>query len=97
MTDVARGSLTGLPLSHFATAELVARARAAGFINLWDYVAALEAALVAAADLLAVTLRELAAEREGGYTCPRCGMTSHNPNDARESYCGHCHDWTAGG
>jgi hypothetical protein len=29
------------------------------------------------------------------FTCPRCGMTSHNPNDAREGYCGNCHDWTA--
>jgi len=28
------------------------------------------------------------------FTCPRCGRTSHNPNDAREGYCGHCHDWT---
>lgn len=28
------------------------------------------------------------------YTCPRCGMTSHNPNDEREGYCGNCHDWT---
>ena len=27
-------------------------------------------------------------------TCPRCGMTSHNPTDAAEGYCGHCHDWT---
>lgn len=27
-------------------------------------------------------------------TCPRCGMTSYNPNDIREGYCGHCHDWT---
>jgi len=27
-------------------------------------------------------------------TCPRCGMTSANPNDIREGYCGHCHDWT---
>lgn len=26
--------------------------------------------------------------------CPRCGKTSHNPNDIREGYCGHCHDWT---
>jgi len=24
-------------------------------------------------------------------TCPRCGMTSHNPNDERERYCGNCH------
>lgn len=30
------------------------------------------------------------------FTCPRCGMTSHNPNDAREGYCGNCHDWTGG-
>lgn len=29
-------------------------------------------------------------------TCPRCGMTSYNPNDIREGYCGNCHDWTAG-
>jgi hypothetical protein len=21
-------------------------------------------------------------------------MTSHNPNDEREGYCGNCHDWT---
>jgi protein-arginine kinase activator protein McsA len=24
-------------------------------------------------------------------TCPRCGMTSYNPNDIRERYCGNCH------
>jgi hypothetical protein len=24
-------------------------------------------------------------------TCPRCGKTSHNPNDVREAYCGNCH------
>lgn len=29
------------------------------------------------------------------FTCPRCGRTSHNPNDARVGYCGYCHDWTA--
>jgi ribosomal protein S27AE len=28
------------------------------------------------------------------FTCPRCGMTSHNVNDAREGYCGNCHDYT---
>jgi hypothetical protein len=28
------------------------------------------------------------------FTCPICGMTSHNPNDEREGYCGNCHDWT---
>jgi transposase len=28
------------------------------------------------------------------FTCPRCGMISHNPNDVREGYCGRCHDWT---
>ena len=25
------------------------------------------------------------------FTCPRCGAVSHNPNDARERYCGRCH------
>jgi hypothetical protein len=28
------------------------------------------------------------------FTCPRCGRTSQNPNDEREGYCGHCHQWT---
>lgn len=26
-------------------------------------------------------------------TCPQCGMTSHNPNDVRERYCGNCHQY----
>lgn len=30
-------------------------------------------------------------------TCPKCGMTSHNPNDERQGYCGKCHAWTSGG
>jgi len=25
------------------------------------------------------------------FTCPRCGRTSHNPHDAAERYCAHCH------
>jgi hypothetical protein len=25
------------------------------------------------------------------FTCPICGAVSHNPNDARERYCGRCH------
>jgi hypothetical protein len=32
----------------------------------------------------------------GSFTCPRCLMTSYNPNDIREGYCGNCHDWTRG-
>lgn len=24
-------------------------------------------------------------------TCLRCGKISHNANDVREHYCGHCH------
>jgi hypothetical protein len=31
---------------------------------------------------------------EPSFTCPRCKMTSHNPNDIREGYCGSCHAWT---
>lgn len=27
------------------------------------------------------------------YTCPRCGMTSHNPHDEAERYCGNCHQY----
>lgn len=28
------------------------------------------------------------------FACPKCGRTSANPDDAREGYCGACHDWT---
>lgn len=28
------------------------------------------------------------------FTCPQCGITSWNPNDAAEGYCGRCHWWT---
>jgi hypothetical protein len=28
-------------------------------------------------------------------TCPVCGMTSYNPTDVAEGYCGNCHDWTS--
>lgn len=27
-------------------------------------------------------------------TCPKCGMTSYNPHDEREGYCGNCHEFT---
>ena len=27
-------------------------------------------------------------------TCPVCHLTSYNPNDVSEGYCGNCHDWT---
>lgn len=32
-------------------------------------------------------------------TCPQCAMTSYNPNDIREKYCGNCHQYhdTMGG
>lgn len=26
-------------------------------------------------------------------TCSRCGMTSYNPIDIRERYCGNCHQF----
>lgn len=32
--------------------------------------------------------------KQPSITCPVCGMTSYNPNDIREGYCGNCHDWT---
>jgi len=35
-----------------------------------------------------------AAASAPSISCPRCGMTSCNPNDIREGYCGNCHDWT---
>ena len=30
------------------------------------------------------------------FTCPKCRMTSYNPNDERFGYCGNCHEWTGG-
>lgn len=30
----------------------------------------------------------------GRFVCPRCGKASSDPDDIREGYCGHCHDWT---
>jgi len=39
--------------------------------------------------------RERAAVSEPpSITCPRCGKTSHHPDDVREGYCGACHDFT---
>jgi hypothetical protein len=32
--------------------------------------------------------------RFAAFTCPRCGRTSYHPEDARQGYCGACHDWT---
>ncbi len=29
-------------------------------------------------------------DRPAHYTCPDCGMTSYNPNDAEHKYCGNC-------
>jgi DNA-binding transcriptional ArsR family regulator len=39
-------------------------------------------------------LAALVATSVPSITCPRCGMTSHNPNDVEQGYCGNCHDWT---
>lgn len=32
---------------------------------------------------------------DAGYTCHRCGRTSHHPQDLEWGYCGACHDYTA--
>jgi hypothetical protein len=37
----------------------------------------------------------LGSDEPPSFTCPRCGAISWNPNDAREGYCGRCHDWTS--
>jgi hypothetical protein len=29
------------------------------------------------------------------FTCPKCGKTSHHPDDERHGYCANCHDFTA--
>lgn len=33
---------------------------------------------------------------EPGFTCPRCGRTSHHPRDIAQGYCGACHAWIGG-
>lgn len=30
------------------------------------------------------------------FTCPKCGMTSHHPDDEKHGYCGNCHEFTRG-
>lgn len=40
--------------------------------------------------------RERSEMMSEAFTCPRCGRTSHNPNDKREGWCGACQDQTAG-
>ncbi len=32
-----------------------------------------------------------ATKPQPSITCPRCGMTSYNPNDIEQRYCGNCH------
>jgi hypothetical protein len=46
------------------------------------------------AGTLAREVERVRGELPRSFTCPRCGMTSHNPADAVEGYCGNCHDWT---
>lgn len=29
------------------------------------------------------------------FTCPKCSLTSHHPEDERHGYCGNCHEFTA--
>jgi hypothetical protein len=39
-------------------------------------------------------VREIEAERQRApvaFTCPRCGRTSHHPQDAQHCYCANCH------
>ena len=32
-------------------------------------------------------------QRELKFTCPKCNLTSHNPNDAANHYCGNCNEF----
>jgi hypothetical protein len=71
------------------SAELIEATRLdRGALDLWARARPAMAAAVADA-LREVELLDLRA-----FTCPRCGMTSRNPDDVREGYCGACHDWT---
>lgn len=35
--------------------------------------------------------------QQPSITCPKCGMTSYNPDDIEEGYCGHCCEFTSPG
>jgi hypothetical protein len=61
-------------------------------VNLWAWARPAMAAAISAAMDDALRSGELLDLR--AFTCPRCGMTSRNPDDVREGYCGACHDWT---
>jgi hypothetical protein len=39
--------------------------------------------------------RMMADAQRGAVTCPKCNMTSHNPNDVEQGYCGNCHAYTS--
>ncbi len=64
-------------------------------VDYWRHISAdPNAQLIEATMQLTLSWREyqeLLAMSKGSFTCPRCGLTSHNQNDVRESYCGHCH------
>lgn len=49
------------------------------------------------ADELRFTPTDEDLDLDPAFTCPRCGATSHHPTDAKEKYCGRCHDWTRDG
>jgi hypothetical protein len=41
-------------------------------------------------------LRDAELNAGASFTCPDCGRTSYNPNDARHRYCGACHKFFDG-
>ena len=43
----------------------------------------------------AAVLAQIRAVVSPSITCPRCQMTSYNPNDVLNGYCGNCHDFTS--
>jgi hypothetical protein len=36
-------------------------------------------------------LRARPGKQPDSLTCPRCGLTSHDPTQVKDAYCGHCH------
>ncbi len=36
----------------------------------------------------------MTATEQASFTCPRCRMTSHHPDDLKYGYCGNCHAFT---
>jgi len=65
--------------------------------TLWEYLTRAQAAQAAVDGIVGCEGHHCAEHSPVGFTCPQCQMTSYNPNDVAQGYCGNCHAWTGKG